>query len=102
MSLGTSQNTEREGTGHYILDNFCGTNDIGYTNYPNNVFHKFCKKYYKYGVDVFCFFYSLNCTENLKLGVDAVVSAGGILEGTLSYTGGGLLDPNNGKYDLDY
>ena len=31
-----------------------------FTNYPDNVVHKFCKEASKSGVDVFCLFYSLN------------------------------------------
>ena len=61
-----------------------GANSVGYTNYPDNLVHKFCKQAYKYGVDVFWIFGSLNYTKNLNLGVDAAGSAGGSVEGTLS------------------
>ena len=54
---------------------------MGYTNYPNNVVHKFCKQAYKSGVDVLRVFNSLNYTKNLKLGVDAGGGAGGFMEG---------------------
>ena len=77
----------------------CGANAVGYTNYPNNPVHKFCKHASKSGVDVFRVFDSLNYIENLKLSSDAAGSAGGIMEGTISYTWG-VPDPNMGKYDL--
>ncbi len=78
-----------------------GANAVGYTNYPDNVVHKFCNQAHKSGVDVFRVFDSLNYVENLKLGVDAAGSAGGFVEGTMSYTGD-VADPSKGKYNLDY
>ena len=63
-------------------------NAVGYTNYTNNIVHKFCKLASKSGVDVFCVFNSLNYIDNLNIDVDVVGSAGDFVEGTLSYTGG--------------
>ena len=60
---------------------------MGYTKYPDNVVHKFCKQAYKSGVDVLCAFDYLNYINNLKLGVDATNSDGRFVEGNLSYTG---------------
>lgn len=51
------------------------------------VIYEFCKKAVSCGVDIFRVFDSLNYDENLKLGVDAVVKAGGVAEGAISYTG---------------
>jgi pyruvate carboxylase len=50
-----------------------GANAVGYTNYPDNMVHKFCDQAHKSGVDIFRVFDSLNYLENLKLGVDAAV-----------------------------
>merc|ERR1719502_235197 len=78
-----------------------GANAVGYTNYPDNVVHKFCEQARKSGIDVFRVFDSLNYLENLKLGVDAAGEAGGFVEGAISYTGD-VADPSRGKYTLDY
>jgi pyruvate carboxylase len=68
-----------------------GANAVGYTSYPDNVIYEFCKKAVDCGVDVFRVFDSLNYIENLKLGIDAVVKAGGVAEGGISYTGKQIL-----------
>ena len=78
-----------------------GANAVGYTNYPDNVVQRFCKQAKESGVDVFRVFDSLNYLDNLKLGVEAVGAAGGVVEGTMSYTGD-VADPTKGKYSLDY
>ena len=79
----------------------CGTNVVGYTNYYNNAVHKFCKQASKSGVDILCVFDSLNYTENLKIGIDAVGSTSRVMEVILYYIGG-ILDPNKGKCDIGY
>lgn len=43
----------------------------------------------------------MNYIENLKLGIDAVGEAGGIIEGAVCYTGD-ISDPKRGKYNLEY
>ena len=78
-----------------------GANAVGYTNYPDNVVYKFCEQAKTSGVDIFRVFDSLNYIDNLKLGVDAAGSAGGFVEGAMSYTGD-VADPNKGKYNLEY
>ena len=78
-----------------------GANAVGYTNYPDNVVHKFCKQAQASGIDIFRVFDSLNYLDNLKLGVDAAGSAGGFVEGAMSYTGN-VADPTKGKYNLEY
>jgi pyruvate carboxylase len=78
-----------------------GANAVGYTNYADNVVHKFCKQAHDSGVDVFRVFDSLNYIENLQLGVDAAGEAGGFVEGAMSYTGD-VADPTKGKYSLEY
>ena len=53
---------------------------LGYTRYPDNVVFKFCELAPKNGMDVFRVFVSLNYLENMRLGIDAVGSAGGTIE----------------------
>ena len=57
-----------------------GANAVGYTSYPDNVVYEFCKLAKDTGMDVFRVFDSLNYLENMKLGIDAVGQAGGIVE----------------------
>ena len=52
------------------------------------------------GIDIFRVFDSLNNLENLKVGIDAVHAAGGLVEGAIMYTGD-MLDPSC-KYNLPY
>jgi len=78
-----------------------GANAVGYTNYPDNLVHEFCKQAKTSGIDIFRVFDSLNYIENMKLGVDAAGGAGGFVEGAICYTGD-VADPSKGKYDLDY
>ena len=74
---------------------------MGYINYPNNVVREFFKQASKYGVDVLCVFNYLDYINNLKLFVDVSSSAGGFVEGTLSYTGD-TSDPKKFKCNIDY
>lgn len=78
-----------------------GPNAVGYTNYPDNVVYKFCELAVKHGMDIFRVFDSLNYLPNLKLGIDAVAKAGGVVEAAISYTGD-VSDPTKTKYDLNY
>eukprot|EP01127_Copromyxa_protea_P011950 TRINITY_DN3065_c0_g1_i1.p1 TRINITY_DN3065_c0_g1~~TRINITY_DN3065_c0_g1_i1.p1 ORF type:complete len:1185 (-),score=241.50 TRINITY_DN3065_c0_g1_i1:45-3599(-) len=78
-----------------------GANAVGYTSYPDNVVFKFCELAVKNGMDIFRVFDSLNYLENLKLGIDAVGSAGGVVEASICYTGD-VSDPTRGPYTLEY
>ncbi|CEI93313.1 Putative Pyruvate carboxylase [Rhizopus microsporus] len=78
-----------------------GANAVGYTSYPDNVVYEFCDKAVKCGMDVFRIFDSLNYVENMRLGIDAVKKAGGVVEATICYTGD-VSNPNRKKYDLKY
>ncbi len=69
-----------------------GANAVGYTSYPDNVVHAFCKQAVKSGMDVFRVFDSLNYVPNLLLGMEAVHAAGGVVQGELCYTGD-VVDP---------
>ena len=78
-----------------------GANAVGYTSYPDNVVFKFCDVATRHGMDVFRIFDSLNYIENMRLGIDAVGAAGGIVEAAVCYTGD-VSDPTRTKYNLDY
>ena len=78
-----------------------GANGVGYTNYPDNVVFKFCELAVEAGMDVFRVFDSLNYLPNIKLGMEAVGQAGGVVEAAISYTGD-ISDPSKTKYSLDY
>ncbi|DAZ99854.1 TPA: hypothetical protein N0F65_008597 [Lagenidium giganteum] len=78
-----------------------GANAVGYTSYPDNVVYKFCEKAQQTGMDVFRVFDSLNYLENMRLGIDAVGAAGGIIEAAVCYTGD-VSDSSRGPYNLDY
>jgi pyruvate carboxylase len=83
-----------------------GANAVGYTAYPDNVVYEFCKTACEKGIDVFRIFDSLNGIDNMKLGIDAVVKAGGVAEAAICYTGdveSAESDPEHkSKYDLKY
>ncbi|KAJ8662008.1 pyruvate carboxylase [Lichtheimia ornata] len=78
-----------------------GANAVGYTSYPDNVVYDFCAKAVKAGMDVFRVFDSLNYVENMRLGIDAVKKAGGIVEATICYTGD-VTSTKKTKYDINY
>ena len=78
-----------------------GANAVGYTSYPDDVVRRFARLAHARGVDVFRIFDALNDLENLKVGIDAVGEAGGVVEAALCYTGD-VSDPSRTKYGLDY
>jgi len=78
-----------------------GANAVGYTNYPDNVVHKFCEQAYKSGMDIFRVFDSLNYLPNMLLGIEAAGKSGGVVEAAISYTGD-VSNPDKKKYDLKY
>jgi len=78
-----------------------GANAVGYTNYPDNVVFEFVKAAKHHGIDVFRIFDCLNYIENLKLGIDAVGSVGGVVEAAICYTGD-VSDAARKKYSLSY
>ncbi|CAN8177749.1 unnamed protein product [Coccothraustes coccothraustes] len=78
-----------------------GANAVGYTNYPDNVVHRFCEVAVANGMDIFRVFDALNYVPNLLLGVEAAGRAGAVVEAALSYTGD-VADPTRTKYSLDY
>ncbi|MFV8749747.1 pyruvate carboxylase [Nannocystaceae bacterium ST9] len=78
-----------------------GASAVGYSNYPDNVVHRFVQLAKQRGIDVFRIFDCLNYLPNLELGIDAVGAAGGVIEAALCYTGD-VSDPKRTKYSLDY
>ncbi|XP_037086554.1 pyruvate carboxylase, mitochondrial-like isoform X1 [Pollicipes pollicipes] len=78
-----------------------GANGVGYTSYPDNVVHEFCKLSVEAGMDIFRVFDSLNYLPNLLLGVEAVGNAGGVVEASICYSGD-ISDPSRTKYTLPY
>ncbi len=80
---------------------FRGANGVGYTNYPDNVVAGFVHRAAASGIDVFRVFDSLNWVENMRVGMDAVLETGKLLEASICYTGD-ITDSNRSKYDLKY
>ena len=70
-------------------------------NNSDNVVFEFCRLAKETGMDVFRVFDSVNYIENMKLGIDAVGTAGGIVEAAVCYTGD-VSNPDAGQYNLDY
>lgn len=79
-----------------------GANAVGYTSYPDNAIYEFSKRAVENGLDIFRVFDSLNNLESLKLGMDAAKVAGGVVEGTVCYTGDVANPKRHPKYTLDY
>jgi pyruvate carboxylase len=52
-----------------------GANAVGYTNYPDNVVHRFCREAKTNGIDVFRVFDSLNYFPNMELGTNPPLPA---------------------------
>ena len=67
---------------------------------PDNAIYHFCEQAKKYGVDIFRIFDALNDIDQLEVGIKAVQKAGGVVEGTVCYSGD-MLNPKK-KYNLDY
>jgi pyruvate carboxylase len=67
-----------------------GANGVAYSSLPDNAIYHFCEQAKKNGVDIFRVFDALNDTEQLEVGIKAVLKAGGVAEGTVCYSGGSL------------
>lgn len=78
-----------------------GANAVGYTSYPDNLVFRFCETAKQCGMDIFRVFDSLNYLPNIFIGMEAAGSAGGVVEGAISYTGD-VSNPAKTKYNLDY
>lgn len=77
-----------------------GANGVAYSSLPDNAIDQFVAEAKKNGVDIFRVFDALNDLEQLKVGVDAVKKAGGVVEATVCYSGD-MLNPKK-KYNLEY
>ena len=77
-----------------------GANGVAYSSLPDNAIDHFVKQAKDNGVDIFRVFDALNDLEQLKVGVDAVKKAGGVVEATVCYSGD-MLVPGK-KYNLEY
>ncbi|KAH3672383.1 hypothetical protein WICMUC_004219 [Wickerhamomyces mucosus] len=77
-----------------------GANGVAYSSLPDNAIDHFVKQAKENGVDIFRVFDALNDLEQLKVGVEAVKKAGGVVEATLCYSGD-MLQPGK-KYNLEY
>lgn len=78
-----------------------GANAVGYSNYPDNVIDSFCQMAVDHGMDIFRVFDSLNYLPNMKVGIDAVGKANGVISAAVCYTGD-VADKTRTKYNLDY
>jgi pyruvate carboxylase len=77
-----------------------GANGVAYSSLPDNAIFHFCEQAKKHGVDIFRIFDALNDINQLEVGINAVHKAGGVVEGTVCYSGD-MLNPHK-KYNLEY
>lgn len=77
-----------------------GANGVAYSSLPDNAIFHFCEQAKKHGVDIFRVFDALNDIDQLEVGIKAVHKAGGVVEGTVCYSGD-FLNPKK-KYNLEY
>lgn len=77
-----------------------GANGVAYSSLPDNAIYHFCKEAKKNGMDIFRIFDALNDINQLEVGMKAVQEAGGVVEGTVCYSGD-MLNPKK-KYNLEY
>jgi pyruvate carboxylase len=77
-----------------------GANGVAYKSLPDNAIYHFCKQAKKNGMDIFRVFDALNDIDQLEVGMRAVQEAGGVVEGTVCYSGD-FLNPAK-KYNLEY
>ncbi|EGX94971.1 pyruvate carboxylase [Cordyceps militaris CM01] len=76
------------------------TNGLAYAALPRNALFHFVRLAKDTGIDIFRVFDSLNDVGNVKVGIEAVHAAGGLVEGAIMYTGD-MLAPGT-KYSLSY
>lgn len=77
-----------------------GANGVAYSSLPDNAIDQFVLQAKENGVDIFRVFDALNDLDQLKVGVEAVKKAGGVVEATVCYSGD-MLKPGK-KYNLEY
>ena len=64
-----------------------GANGVAYKSLPDNAIYHFCKQAKKNGMDIFRVFDALNDIDQLEVGMKAVQQAGGVVEGTVCFSG---------------
>lgn len=77
-----------------------GANGVAYSSLPDNAIELFVDQAKKNGVDIFRVFDALNDIDQLEVGIKAVHKAGGVVEGTVCFSGD-MLNPKK-KYNLEY
>jgi pyruvate carboxylase len=77
-----------------------GANGVAYSSLPDNAIDHFVQQAKDNGVDIFRVFDALNDLDQLKVGIDAVKKAGGVVEATVCYSGDML--KSGKKYNLEY
>ncbi len=78
-----------------------GQNTVAYTPQPQKVTEVFIKQAAAKGIDIFRIFDALNDVSQMRPAIDAVLSEGKVVEGTLCYTGN-LSSPSENLYTLNY
>ncbi len=78
-----------------------GRNTVGYTAYPDAVAERFVREAHRSGIDIFRVFDALNNIEQMIPAIDAALSVGAMVEGTICYSGD-VNDPAENLYTLDY
>jgi pyruvate carboxylase len=78
-----------------------GQNAVGYTTYPQDVLNAFVEEAATTGVDILRVFDANNDVGRIRPAIEAVLEAGVVAEGAISYTGD-LSDPREELYTLDY
>ena len=78
-----------------------GRNTVGYAPYPDMVCERFVAEARRGGIDVFRIFDALNDVGQMMPAIRATRDCGGLVEGTLCYSGD-LANPAEGLYTLDY
>ncbi|PKQ30517.1 MAG: pyruvate carboxylase [Actinobacteria bacterium HGW-Actinobacteria-2] len=79
-----------------------GRNTVGYTPYPLAVTDAFVEEAANSGLDVFRIFDSLNCVDQMRPAIEAVLKTDhAVAEAALCYTGD-MLSPKETLYTLDY
>ena len=78
-----------------------GRNTVGYSPYPDVVCERFVAEARDAGVDVFRIFDALNDVDQMLPAIGAARDCGGLVEGTLCYSGD-LANPGERLYTLDY
>lgn len=64
-----------------------GANGVAYSSLPDNAIDHFVDQAKKNGVDIFRVFDALNDIDQLEVGIKAVHKAGGVVEGTVCFSG---------------